>query len=465
MEDLPLDPALQRIKVYFDQLGDLLGDEKRRASFATYAVGLLSEGERKSMEPIAARACPDEHLVDAAHQRLHHMITDSPWSDHTLRRHGSNYALDEMRKREPVRAWIVDDTGFLKQGKHSVGVQRQYTGSAGKVTNCQIGVSLGLATQSQQLPVDFELYLPESWANDPARREEAKIPDEIVFRTKPELALSMIRRAVDDDLPRGVVLGDTAYGNSCAFRTEIRGLGLDFALGVDPQTKVWRMDRLKRRKGEALSVRDLATQIGRKGFRRVTWREGTRRRLFAHFAFRRVVPYHDDGFDPSERPDVWLVMEWEDGEKAPTNYYFATMPPRTTRKQLVRIIKLRWRTERMYEDMKGQLGLDHFEGRRFRGWHHHVTAVLCCYAFVCAEHARAFPPSAREEAQTRPKPRKTRAPLRRLVHHSPRRDRPLPGHLATALPDVPQVRHPSRPDYATHGRSDALDGSRGWLTQ
>ena len=400
MEDLFLAPAEQRLKGYFDQIGELLDDDHRRASFATYAVGLLAEGERKSMEPIAARACPDLDEVDAAHQRLHHLITESPWSDHELRRHGTRYALAETQKREPVVAWIIDDTGFLKQGKHSVGVQRQYTGSAGKVTNCQVGVSLGLSTRNQQLPVDFELYLPKSWANDPARREEGKIPNEIEFRTKPELALSMIRRAVDDDLPRGIVLADTGYGNSCAFRSEVRGLGLDFAVAVEPQTKVWQMDRLQRRKGEALSVKDLAKQIGKNGFRRVTWREGTKRRLSARFAFRRVVPFHDDGFtDPSVREDVWLVVEWEEGKSAPTKFYFATMPPKITRKRLVRIIKLRWRTERMYEDMKGEVGLDHFEGRRFRGWHHHVSAVLCCYAFVVAEHARAFPPSAREEAE------------------------------------------------------------------
>lgn len=395
-----MDPAEQRLKDYFDRMGDLLGDDHRRASFATYAVGLLSEGERKSMEPIAARACPDRKKVDAAHQRLHHLIAESNWSDREIRRESARYALTKMQKREPIVAWIVDDTGFLKQGKHSVGVQRQYTGSAGKVTNCQVGVSLGLSTRSQQVPVDFELYLPKTWTDASVRRKEAKIPDGIVFRTKPELALSMIRRAVEDELPRGIVLADTGYGNSCAFRTEVRELGLDYAVAVDPQTKVWRMDRLERRRGEALSVKELATQIGKKGFRRVTWRQGTSERLTARFAFLRVVPFHDDGIDPSERPDVWLVLEHEADEAKPTKFYFATMPRKMTKKQLVRIIKLRWRTERMYEDLKGQLGLDHFEGRSFRGWNHHVSAVLCCYAFVCAEQARAFPPSAREEAET-----------------------------------------------------------------
>jgi SRSO17 transposase len=405
MEHLSLDPvaAEQRLKDYFEQLGQLLGDEHRRASFATYAVGLLSEGERKSMEPIAARSCPDPDQTEAAHQRLQHLITDSPWSDHAVRLHGARYALAQMQQREPIVAWLLDDTGFLKQGTHSVGVQRQYTGSAGKITNCQIGVSLTLATHNQQLPVDFELYLPKSWTDKRARRREARIPEHIAFRTKPELALEMIQRALDDELPRGIVLADAAYGNSCALRTELRRRGLDYAVAVDSHTKVWRMDRRGQRRGDALSVKLLSTRLSDKGFRRIRWREGTAGWLSSRFAFCRVVPFHDDGLDPSLREDVWLVMEWEDGKSAPTKFYFATLPPTVTKKQLIRILKLRWRTERMYEDMKGQLGLDHFEGRRFRGWHHHVSAALCCYAFVVAEHARSFPPSAREKAATRTK--------------------------------------------------------------
>jgi SRSO17 transposase len=462
MEDHPMDAAQQRFKAYIDQIGDLLGNEERRASFATYAVGLLAEGERKSMEPIAARACADPEETDALHQRLQHLTANSPWSDHEVRLHSARYALAELEKREPIVAWIIDDTGFLKQGKHSVGVQRQYTGSAGKVTNCQIGVSLGLATNSQQLPVDFELYLPKTWTKDAKRRKEAKIPKDIVFRTKPQQALAMLQRAVADDLPRGIVLADTGYGNSSAFRAEVHNhLGLDFAVAVDPQTNVWQMDRLLRRTGKPLSARALAKQIGGRSFRRVTWREGTRYKLSARFAFRRVVPFHDDGIDPSVREDVWLIMEWEDDEPAPTKYYLATMPPKITRKQLVRIIKLRWRTERMYEDLKGQLGLDHFEGRRYQGWHHHVSVVLCCYAFVCAEQARAFPPSAREENHSGTDRRPTGAPLRRLVHHHPPRHRPIPGRLATAMPNLPSAESRCQSDLAPAPPM----GRREWVTQ
>jgi SRSO17 transposase len=169
---------------YLSEVGNILRNKRRRESFAMYAMGLMGDGERKSCEPIAARACGDPHLVDAYHQRLTYFLGESVWSDHDVRRYCAGYALAEMTKRESVQAWIVDDTGFLKQGKHSVGVQRQYTGSAGKITNCQIGVSLSVTTRSEHVPIDFELYLPHSWTEDPARRVEAHIPDDVAFQNE-----------------------------------------------------------------------------------------------------------------------------------------------------------------------------------------------------------------------------------------------------------------------------------------
>jgi SRSO17 transposase len=247
----------------------------------------------------------------------------------------------------------------------------------------------------------------------------------------------MIHRAVQDGFPRGIVLCDTAYGTSSAFRTAVRDLDLDYAVAVDPQTKVWCVDRLLRRRGSALSVRDLALSIGREGFRRVTWREGTKKKLSAYFAMRRVVPFHDDGVHPSVREDVWLVMEWPDGEVAPTKYYLASLPRQMTKKQLVRTIKQRWRTERVYEDFKGELGLDHFEGRRFQGWHHHVSVALCVYAFVVAEQARRFSPQTRGEMGHNSQPLAAGAPLPRFLHYRSSGDRPSPGRLAATLPPMP----------------------------
>ena len=365
--------GVQRLEEYFRRLGDVLGEESRRGSFAIYAMGLLGDGERKSIEPIAARACPDPSKTDAMHQRLLHFAVDSRWSDREVRREAARYALDAMTQREPVEAWIIDDTGFLKQGKHSVGVQRQYTGSAGKITNCQIGVSLSIATRTEHLPIDFELYLPESWANDTARRQEARIPEDVTFKTKPQLAVQMIGRALADGVPKGAVLADSAYGTSGDFRAQVRSLGLHYAVGVDPQTTICLLNNEGRPHGEAVSVKEMALSIQeRGGFRRCTWRSGTREELRARFALRRVV-----------------------AAGVPKDQLLVSVPGRITKKQLIRLVMQRWRTERVYEDLKGELGLDHYEGRRFPGWHHHVSVALCCYAFIVAERVRRFPPSTR----------------------------------------------------------------------
>jgi SRSO17 transposase len=400
-----LDAAgVERLESYFDKIGGVLGDERRRASFAMYAMGLFGEGDRKSVEPIAARACGDPQETERAHDRLLHFMTDSKWSDRDARRTAAQHALDAMTAREPVLAWVVDDTGMLKQGTHSVGVQRQYTGSAGKITNCQIGVSLSITTKTEHLPVDFELYLPKCWTKDPLRRAEARIPDEIEFRTKPKLALEMIRRAVYDELPPGVVLADSAFGDSSEFREQIRLLNLDYAVGVHSTTKVWRVDRFGRRRGEALSVKKLAYQLGRAKFRSVLWRDGTRGPLWSRFARLRVVVEHDDGWEPSKREHLWLLIEWPDNEKEPIHYTLSSLPHAVSTKRLVRIVKERYRTERVYEDLKGELGFDHYEGRRFPGWHHHISVVLCCFAFIVAERVRRFPPSRRRQACRHPQP-------------------------------------------------------------
>src|ERR1700760_4720650 len=256
--------AQQRLSEYFDCIGAVLGRKGRRASFALYAEGVLGDGERKSVEPIAARACADPARADAVHQRLLHFMVDSRWSDRDVRREAARYALAAITAREPVEVWIVDDTGFLKQGTHSVGVQRQYTGSAGKIANCQIGVSLSIATPQDHVAVDFELYLPASWPRYSTPRTEARIPPEIGFQTKSQLALSMLRRAVAADLPRGTVLADETYGNA-EFREGCRRLGLDFAVAISATTQAWVVDAAGRRHGNALPARELAARLAEQG--------------------------------------------------------------------------------------------------------------------------------------------------------------------------------------------------------
>lgn len=404
MEQVLDGSGIERLEKYFREIGDVLNEDRRRASFAMYAMGLFGEGDRKSVEPIAARACGDPEDTERAHDRLLHFMTDSRWSDRGVRRKAAEHAVAAMTARDPVYAWIIDDTGMMKQGIHSVGVQRQYTGTVGKVANCQLAVSLSLATRTDHVPVDFELYLPKSWTKDPARRAEARIPDEIDFRTKPDLALEMIRRAKADGLPPGVLLADSAYGDSSNFREQIRVLDLHYAVGVHAPTKVWRIDSLARRRGEAISVKKLALQMGRKKFRSVMWRDGTRGPLWSRFARLRIVVEHDDGWDPAHREDLWLLIEWPDDEREPINYTLSSLPRTVSKKQLVRLVKERYRTERVYEDLKGELGFDHYEGRRFPGWHHHISVVLCCFAFIVAERVRRFPPSYRRQARRDPQP-------------------------------------------------------------
>jgi SRSO17 transposase len=381
--------AERRLEAYFGQIGAVLRRPEQRASYAMYAVGLLGEGARKSVEPIAARLCPDPEQVDAVHQRLLHFVGPAPWSDEQVRLTAARYAVGAMTQHAPVDAWIIDDTGFLKQGKHSVGVQRQYTGSAGKITNCQIGTTLTLSNSRAHCPVDMELYLPRCWTDDPERRKEAHIPDEVAFQTKPKQALGMLKRAVLAKLPKGRVLGDTAYGDNTALRSGVRELGLEYALAVSCTTRVYEVDANGVRQDKPVAVKQWAKELDAGAFRRVTWRDGTKQKLWSRFAFRRVVAAADP-----QKEEVWLAMEWLPGEAGPTKFYLITGDKKLHLRNTVRLFKERYRTERVYEEAKQEMGLDHYEGRRYGGWHHHVSVVLSCYAFVVAERARHFPPCA-----------------------------------------------------------------------
>jgi len=394
--------AAARLEQFFERIGVHLKDRRKRESFAMYAFGIFGDAERKSAEPIAARSCADPDQTNNVHSKLLYFLGRSAWDDRAVRLEAARYAIEAVQKREPITTWIIDDTGFLKQGTHSVGVQRQYTGSAGKITNCQLGVSLAVATGSEQIPLDCELYLPTAWTDDPRRRREARIPDSVTFKTKTTLALEMIERAARNGIPGDVVLADSAYGDSTDFRNAVRTLGFDFAVCVLPTLGVVRLDRRDRINAKRESVAELAAALPKKAFRRLTWRDGTRRPLRSRFAFVRVKTTHDDGIPLADREPLWLVAEWPEGEAKPTKFVLTTLPRRMSHKQIVRILKERWRTERMYEDLKGELGLDHFEGRSFPGWHHHVSVVLCCYAFVVAERVSAFSPSTLRFRRHRP---------------------------------------------------------------
>ncbi len=386
------------------RIGRHLSRREQKESFALYAHGILGEGERKSVEPIAARATggvDEEETAGAACERMQARLLNflrlSPWDDRSVRREAARYVIEALEKQEPVTTWIIDDTGFPKQGKYSVGVQRQYSGTLGKVGNCQVGVSLTIATMHEHVPIDFALYMPKSWTDDVSRRQKARVPEDLVFKTKPDLALDLVTRAVEDKIPGDIVLVDAAYGGSSDFRNTVRMFGLDLGVAVSGAMRVWLLDKIDRRHGPPLTAQQLGVDLGHRAFRRLTWRDGPSGKLSSRFVFRRVKVANDDGTDAGDREPMWLVIEWPEGEPKPAKFILTTLPRRMTKKQIVRIVKERWRTERAYEELKGELGLDHFEGRSFTGWHHHISVVLCCYSFLVSERVRRFPPSARRQ--------------------------------------------------------------------
>lgn len=453
--------ADERVRVFLEErIGRHLRDKRKRASFATYFFGLLSDAERKSVEPMAAQSCggKDPLEVRRCHQNLVHFVGASAWDDHAVRYEAARYACEALVARgEEVTTWVVDDTGFLKQGRHSVGVARQYTGSAGKVANCQVAVSLSVATGTEQLPLDVALYLPKPWAEDAARRAAAKVPREVVFQTKLQLALGLIERAVGAGIAGEVVLADCAYGEASSFRDTVKLLGLDYGVGVQKDFRVLRLDARDRCRSGPQRVDELAALLGAKAFRRITWKQGSKAPLHSRFAFARIKAAHDDGAtDPRRREAEWLVMEWPDGEEKPTTFFLTTLPRRQSKKQLVRTIKERWRTERVYEELKGELGFDHFEGRSWPGWHHHVSVALCGYAFVVAERARAFPPSARGAGGHRGHGRAARPARGRFVRHRTATPSAAPGAHTAALPLLPSASADSRSQRTRGIKQDFL---------
>lgn len=351
----------------------------------------------------------DSANVQPMRQSLHHLVAKAPWSDDRLLEQVRDYVLPAMRKHGPVVAWIVDDTGFPKKGKHSVGVARQYCGQLGKQENCRVAVSLSVATWSSSLPVAYRLYLPKEWAEDAERRKTTEVPEEIEFETKPQIALSQIRAAVAADMDRGVILADAAYGINTDFRDGLSELGLQYVVGVQSSMTVWepgqqplpaksrkkmgRPPRLLQRSTDhrPVSVKQLAISLPSSAFREIAWREGTDRKLQSRFAAVRVRAAHRDYEKAEPYGEEWLLIDWPRGDAEPTKYWISTLPGNISLKALVKMAKHRWIIERDYEELKQELGLGHFEGRNWRGFHHHATLCIAAYGFLVAERNRFFP--------------------------------------------------------------------------
>jgi len=366
-------------------------------------------GERKSVEPMAAVTAPGR--VAAQHQSLLHFVGQSEWSDEKVLSKVRELVLPAMERDGPIEVWIIDDTGFPKQGKQSVGVASQYCGQLGKKGNCQVAVSLSIANHHASLPVAYRLYLPQEWAKDRARRRKAGVPGRIRFKTKQEIALEQIRWAREAGLPRGVALMDADYGRNAKLRRGVTAQGLTYVAGIQSTPLVWKPGTGPKpgratpkwgRRGnpDLLSVKEIALDLPEEAWQTIQWREGTADLLSSRFA-RLRVRVADANVSVGELTDEWLLIEWPEGEDEPTKYWFSTLPEDIAFRDLVDIAKLRWRIERDYQELKQEVGLGHYEGRGWRGFHHHATLCIAAYGFLVSER-ETIPPSGSPSAMLFP---------------------------------------------------------------
>jgi len=388
-----------RFSDYVEGLVSVIDHADRERPLRDYCVGLMMPCERKSVEPIAAVTAPAR--VAAQHQSLLHFVNQAPWSDEKVLAKVRAMVVPALERHGPIEAWIIDDTGIPKKGRHSVGVRRQYCGQVGKQDNCQVAVSLSIANHHASLPVAYRLYLPADWAEDRARRRKAGVPEEIDFKTKPEIALEQLGWACEAGFARGVVLMDPGYGNDAKLRLSTTALGLIYVAGILSNTLVWApgsaprpghkpSHRGRRAAPDLISVKELALALPAKAWRRIRWREGAADGLTSRFARVRVrVGHRHLTAAPVEE---WLLIEWPKGEDAPTKYWLSTLAEDISFRALVDTAKLRWRIERDYQELKQEVGLGHYEGRGWRGFHHHATLCIATYGFLISER-ETIPPS------------------------------------------------------------------------
>ena len=449
---------LTQFDKYMAHLCEGLGYATRHRSLIDYCSGLMLPIARKSVEPLAAQA--DPRHVRAKHQSLHHFVANAPWSDRVLLDRVQSYVQPHLGLHRGT-FWIVDDTGHPKCGTHSVGVARQYCGQLGKIDNCQVAVSLSLATDEASVPVDYRLYLSQAWAKDSKRRRAAGVPDSVRFATKPQIALAQIRAAQQRGVAPGIVLADAAYGTNTAFREGVDALGLSYAVSVISSTSVWAPGsaplppapytgrgraptRARRAPGhQPVSVKDIAFGLAPVMWRTVAWREGTNQTLSSRFARVRVRAAHLHNRRPCADDEQWLLIEWPIGQAEPTRYWMSNLPRDIGRKALVNISKMRWRIEHDYHELKQEFGLSHYEGRNWMGFHHHATLCVAAYGFLTAQRlrygfkknaARLQTPALPEGYQPRGR-RSNAAPRPRLHPHAPlpRRHRPRATSAAVSL--------------------------------
>jgi SRSO17 transposase len=367
-----------------------LGRKERRVAAARYVEGLLMPGHRKSIGPIAERLGVDS-------QSLQQFVTDSPWSEEEL---WQAIRQEVVPSLEPLEAWVVDETGWVKQGTHSVGVSHQYCGAVGKQANCQVSVEVVVSDGWIAAPVGGRLYLPESWTQDRERCAAAGVPEKVEFATKPELAVELLRQAQRDGVPPAPVLGDSVYGNNAEFRAAVRDeLGMEFFLQVDgPALKGWdyevrtEVKRVRRYvcEGEppAATLAELTGRIPEGEWKKCSWVAAGGQTRRTRLAWREVFLQHDLRQAGGELERVWLVVDWPAGDPEPYHYYLAHLHRPPTKARCLKLSRSRWHIEQYFQRSKDDLGLDHFEGRFWRGFHHHLVLSALAYLFILTVYLR-----------------------------------------------------------------------------
>ena len=385
--DHQLGDGASRFEEFVGSLVEVIGHADRAVPLKHYCVGLLAAEGRKSVEPLAAVTAPAG--LSAQHQKLLHFVANAPWSDERVLAKVREKVIPAIERNGPIEAWIIDDTAFPKQGSHSVGVHHQYCGQLGKQANCQVVVTLSIANHAASLPIAYRLYLPEEWVNDPARRREAHVPEEVVFKTKPQIARDQLRLARAAGVPCGVVLMDASYGSNADLRSGVSALALNYVAGIIDRIKVHPVrDGITSK--ERMSVKELALSLPKHAWRTVTWREGSAAKLSSRFARVRVRTAPIRG--ASRRGEETLLIEWPKDAPEPTKYWLSTLDAKVPFRRLVDLAKMRWRIERDYQELKQEIGIGHYEGRGWRGFHHHGTLCIAAYGFLVSER-ETIPPS------------------------------------------------------------------------
>jgi SRSO17 transposase len=385
----------KRLEVFGAQvLAKAMNRPVQQRNGGVYLRGLIEQGSRKSLEPMVQR------LGSAAdYQSLQQFLADSPWDPAEVIRAVAERVMPAI----DVEAWVLDDTGFPKDGKKSPGVKRQYSGTLGKIGNCQIGVSVHAVGAAGTVPLGWALYLPRDWCDDPERRHRAKIPADVQFRTKPELGVELIEQAVGWNVQKAPVLGDAAYGENTALRTRLDAAASEYVLAVSPETSVFsdetiftvpeqREDRKGRPKTRPrpdrppVPIGTLIASIDGGQWPTVTFRDGPGNEpMSSRFCFLRVRAGNDWENMKAVPREEWLIAQWPDGHDKPLDYWLSNLPADSDPEQLARLARLRWKIELDYKQLKGELGLDHYEGRSWLGWYHHTALVTAAHGFLTLE--------------------------------------------------------------------------------